>query len=154
MDVSYTRKAPSIRCGGIHSVLSAPPRISIQWVVIVKYAFIHLECHRCHLKASFTSFQVLSLLNLLINSTCKLDISGSIQCEVNKTAIHHCIVTIWIICQQQSDSGRQGKQNNAIEGRNQNWKKPGSSTCKTSSVPLWWYPFSQSLAHLGSKLLV
>ena len=79
-----------------------PPRISIQWAVIVKYAFIHLECHRLYVKASFTSFQLLSLLNLLINSTCKLDISESIQCEVNKTAIHHCTVTIRIICQQQS----------------------------------------------------
>ena len=83
-------------------MVSAPSRISIQWAVIVKYAFIHLECHRLYIKASFTTFQLLSLLNLLINSTCKLDISESIQCKVNKIAIHHCTVTKRIICQQQS----------------------------------------------------
>ena len=68
MDASYTGKVSSIRWRGIHSVVSAPHRISIQWAVIVKYAFIHLECHRLYRKASFTSFQLLSLLNLLINS--------------------------------------------------------------------------------------
>ena len=73
-------------------MLSAPPRISIQWAIIVKYAFIHLECHRCHVKASFTPFQLLSLLNLLINSTNKLDISESIQrtCQQNCNTSLHC----------------------------------------------------------------
>ena len=58
----------------------------------MKYAFIHLECQRSHVKASFTSFQLLSLLNLLINSTCKLDISESIQCtsQQNCNTSLHC----------------------------------------------------------------
>ena len=47
MDVSCTRKAPSIRWRGIESVLSSPPQISIQWAVIVKHAFMHLECQMC-----------------------------------------------------------------------------------------------------------
>ena len=110
MDASYTGKAPSIRWGGIHSVLSAPPRISIQWAVIVKYAFIHLEYHRSHVTASFTSFQLLSLLNLLINSTCKLDISESIQCTSQQncnTSLHcnntnHMSTTIKIVADKEN----------------------------------------------------
>ena len=73
-------------------MLSALPRFSIQWAVIVKYAFIHLECHSLHVKASFISFQLLALLNLLINSTCKLDIYESIQyaSQQNCNTSLHC----------------------------------------------------------------
>ena len=86
------------------------PRISIQWAVIVKYAFIHLECHRLYVKASFTSFQLLSLLNLLINSTCKLDISESIQCTSQQncnTSLHcnntnHMSTTIKIVADKEN----------------------------------------------------
>ena len=123
-------------------MLSAHPRISIQWAIIVKYAFIHLECHRSHVKASFTSFQLLSLLNLLINSTYKLDISESIQCTSQQncnTSLHcnntnHMSTTIKIVAD---------KENKTINGRKKSelhLKKPGSNTCKMNSVPLWRYP--------------
>ena len=71
-------KAANIQWGYIHYVLNVPSRISIQWALIVKYAFIHIECYGSHVKVSFISFQLLSLLNLLINSTNKLDICESI----------------------------------------------------------------------------
>ena len=71
----------------------------------MKYAFIHLESHRLHVKASLTSLQFLSFLNLLINSTYKLDISESIQCtsqEKCNTTLHcnntnHIPTTIKIV---------------------------------------------------------
>ena len=85
-------------------------RISIQWAIIVKYGFIYLECHRLHLKASFTFFQLLSLLNLLINSTCKMDISESIQCTSQQnynTSLHcnntnHMSTTIKIVANKEN----------------------------------------------------
>ena len=110
MDAPYTGNGPSIQWGGIHLVLIATPRISIQWAVIAKYAFIHFECHRLHIKASFTSFQLLSLLNLLINSTCKLDISESIYCASQQncnTSLHynnsnHMSTTIKIVADKEN----------------------------------------------------
>ena len=36
-----------------------------------------------------------------------------------------------------------------MEGRNQNWKKLGSSTCKTNLVPLWLIPFLPKFGALG-----
>ena len=86
MDASCTGKAPArTRWRSTHCGLSSPPRISIQWAVIVKYSFMHLECHRSHVKAGFASFQLLSLLNFLIPSAYKLDICKSIQRTSQKT---------------------------------------------------------------------
>ena len=154
MDVSYTGKAPSIRWGGIHSVVSAPPDFN----PMGRHCEICLhtpQMPQVAVKASSTSFQLLYLLSLLIKWTYKLDICESIQCKSQQNCntsfrynnTNHMSTTI-------KDIGRQGKQNNAMEGKNQNWKKPRSSTCKTNPLPLWWYPFSKSLGHLGSKVLV
>ena len=68
MDAPCIGKAPSTRWQSTHCALSSPPRNSIRWAVTMKYLFMHLEYHRSHVKAGFASFQLLSLLNLLILS--------------------------------------------------------------------------------------
>ena len=79
METSCTGKAPSTRFRSTHLEPRLSPRISIQWAVIVKYSFMHLECHRSHVKAGFASFQLLSLLNFLTPSAYKLDICEKMQ---------------------------------------------------------------------------
>ena len=78
-------KASSTRWRSTHCELNSPPTISIQWTIIVKYSFMHLEYHRSHVKAGFASFQLLYLLYLLIPSAYyKLDIYKNIQCKSEK----------------------------------------------------------------------
>ena len=48
------------------------PPISIQWVVIVKYTFMHLECQRLQVKAGWASFHVLSSRDFFTASSYKL----------------------------------------------------------------------------------
>ena len=113
-------------------------RISIQWAIIVKYSFMHLECHKSHAKAGFASFQMLSLLNLLIPSAYKLDICKSIQCTskkpCNKSLHYHNTNQISIeikIVEKKKNKTMQWK----TETRTTQ-EGIGKQRCKTNSPPL------------------
>ena len=161
MDASYTGKAPSIQWGAIHSVVSAPPRISIQWAVIVKYAFIHLECHRLYVKASFTSFQLLSLLNLLINSIvgCWLLLTfgylwkHTVRSQQNcNTSLHynntnHMSTTIKIVAD---------KETKTMQWKEEIRTRRNHEVAPAKRIPyIYGDTFSPKVwGHLGSKLIV
>ena len=138
MDASCTRKAPSTCWRSTHFGLSSPPRISIQWAVIVKYSFMHLECDRLHVKAGFPSFQLLPLFNLLIPSAYKFDIYKIIQCTSQETCNKslHYHKTNQISTAINIVAKRKIKQCNGRKKPELHRKKLGSNTCKANSPPL------------------
>ena len=148
---------PSTRWQSNHCGLSSPPRISIQWAVIVKYSFMHLEFHRSHVKAGFASFQLLSLLNLLILSAYKLDICKSIQAHkskkpCNKSLHYHntnqISTAIKIVAKKKNKTMQWKKETRTTQEETR--KQHLQSKFPTSAV----IPFLPKSGHLGSKLLV
>ena len=149
-------RAPSIPMGR-HTFCAecTPPRISIQWALIVKYVSINLECHRLHVKMSFTSFQLLSLLNFLIDSICRLDISENMQCasqqNFNTSLRYPNTNHISIIIKTMADKKNKTMQwkQEIRTGRNQE-----ASLAKRIQYLYGDTLFPKVLGHLGSKLLV